>query len=92
MFIHPLKHEPEIHENPSPDTLTQKVEAQNEFYQNLFSEEKAKAFAEIDSMVKNNPFFAFIKGSPAEPKCKFTRRLVEQFNNKGYRFKTFDIL
>lgn len=43
-------------------------------------------------MVKNSPFFGFIKGSPTEPKCKFTRRLVEQINNKGYRFKSFDIL
>lgn len=92
MFIHPFKTDPEIIENPSPEILTSKVEAQNEFYQNLFSEEKAKAFAEIEGMVKANPFFAFIKGSASEPKCKFTRKLVEQFNSKGYRFKTFDIL
>jgi hypothetical protein len=77
LFLHPFKTEPEIIENPSPETLTSKVEAQNEFYQNLFSEEKAKAFAELDNMVKTNPFFAFIKGSPSEPKCKFTRKLVE---------------
>jgi hypothetical protein len=56
------------------------IETQNEFYQKWFEEEKLKAFREIDDMVKSNPFFAFIKGTPEAPKCKFTRRLVEMFS------------
>jgi len=32
----------------------------------------------------------FIKGTQAEPKCKFTRRLLG--NLEGYTFKTFNIL
>lgn len=43
-------------------------------------------------MVKNYPFFAFIKGSPEAPKCKFTRKLVEMFGKSEYKYKTFDIL
>mmetsp|Transcript_22784 Transcript_22784/g.17218 ORF Transcript_22784/g.17218 Transcript_22784/m.17218 type:complete len:88 (+) Transcript_22784:461-724(+) len=43
-------------------------------------------------MVKSWPFFAFIKGTPEQPKCKFTRRLLEMFAKYQYKFKTFDIL
>ena len=46
---------------------------------------------EIEAMVKT-PFFMFIKGSPEQPKCKFTRKLLEMLGPKGYRFRTFDIL
>jgi Grx4 family monothiol glutaredoxin len=49
-------------------------------------------FREIEDYVKSNPFFAFIKGSPDAPKCKFTRKLVDMFSQKGYRYKTCDIL
>ena len=43
-------------------------------------------------MVKSTGFFAFIKGTPEQPKCKFTRKLVDIFSKNGYRYKTFDIL
>lgn len=49
-------------------------------------------FREIEDYVKTNPFFAFIKGSPEAPKCKFTRKLVDLFNQGQYKYKTFDIL
>ncbi|CDW76674.1 monothiol glutaredoxin-s17-like [Stylonychia lemnae] len=91
-LIHPHKMNPEVIQNPSPDQLNSVIETQNEFYQKWFEEEKLKAFREIDDMVKNNPFFAFIKGSPEQPKCKFTRRLVEMFGKSQYKYKSFDIL
>jgi Grx4 family monothiol glutaredoxin len=34
----------------------------------------------------------FIKGSPEQPKCKFTRKLLETLAPFNYRFRTFDIL
>lgn len=57
----------------------------------MFFEEKQKAFTEIEDLIKY-PFFCFIKGTAQEPKCKFTRRLVELFGKEGYRYKTLDIL
>lgn len=66
---------------------------QQEFYTKWFEDEKKKAFIEIDAMVKQPPgFFMFIKGTPEQPKCKFTRKLLELVTPKGYRFRTFDIL
>ena len=44
-------------------------------------------------MVTGPPgFFIFIKGTPDQPKCKFTRKLLELFAPSGYRFRSFDIL
>lgn len=43
-------------------------------------------------MVTNNAFFMFIKGSPEQPKCKFTRKLLELLAPQSYKFRTFDIL
>jgi hypothetical protein len=76
-IVHPHKLNPEILQNPSPEQLTSTIETQNEFYKKWFEEEKKKAFREIEDLVKTNPFFCFIKGSPEAPKCKFTRKLVE---------------
>ena len=92
-LIHPHKAQPELIENPSPEKLSQTIELQNEFYTKWFEEEKQKAFREIEDLVTAHPkFFIFIKGSPEQPKCKFTRRLLEMFAPFGYRFGHFDIL
>lgn len=49
-------------------------------------------FREIEDHIKSYPFFAFIKGSPDAPKCKFTRKLVDMFKEGQYKYKTLDIL
>jgi len=92
-LFHPHKVAAELIENPSPEKLSQTVETHNEFYQKWFEEEKKKAFREIEDLVTAQPqFLMFIKGSPDQPKCKFTRKLLEMIAPKGYRFRHFDIL
>jgi len=84
-LFHPHKVVPEILSNPNPEKLSQTIEFQAEFYAKWFEEEKKKAFREIEDMVTSAPqFFMFIKGSPSEPKCKFTRKLLETLNPFGY--------
>ena len=61
-LFQPFKLSPELTENPSPQVLTEKIEKQNEFFKTMFFEEKQKAFAEIEDLVRQ-PFFAFIKGT-----------------------------
>jgi Grx4 family monothiol glutaredoxin len=93
VLYHPHKASPDVHENPSPEKLTQVMDQQQAFYAKWFEEEKKKAFQEIESLVNQQPqFLIFIKGSPEQPKCKFTRRLLELFAPSGYRFRHFDIL
>ena len=60
-----------------PDQLTQIVERENKHYLEWFEEEKKRAFRDIEGYIKTYPFYLFVKGSKEEPKCKFTRRLVE---------------
>jgi glutaredoxin-related protein len=75
------------------EQLTEVVERENTFYKEWFESEKKKVFRDIEGHIGTFPFFAFIKGSKEEPKCKFTRRLVnELLGPKGYEYKTFNIL
>lgn len=63
---------------------------QDTYYQKWFEDEKNRAFSEIETIVSGGPMICFIKGTQAEPKCKFTRKLMGLM--QGYRFKTFNIL
>lgn len=47
---------------------------------------------DIENLIKSSGMFLFIKGSPQEPKCKFTRKLLESLGKSQYRFKHHDIL
>ena len=76
-----------------PEQLTEIVERENTFYKEWFEQEQKKVFRDIEGHISTFPFFAFIKGTKEEPKCKFTRRLVnELLGPKGYEYKTFNIL
>lgn len=52
--------------------------------------------AEIDERLKalttSAPVMVFMKGSPEEPRCGFSRQLVGIMNSTGVTYKTFDIL
>ncbi len=58
-----------------------------------FQEEKIKVFRDIEGLINSFPFFIFIKGTKEEPKCKFTRKLINQLlGPKNYEYKTYNIL
>lgn len=93
VVVMPHKQDHEILAGPTPDQLTDKITQLDTFIKTLFEQEKQLAFREIEDLVKNNPLMMFIKGTLEAPRCKFTRRLVNVVNEKGYRnIKTFDIL
>lgn len=59
----------------------------------MFETERLQAFRDIESLVKSSPIFMFIKGTLQEPKCKFTRRLIETMKPQNMRnLKTLNIL
>ena len=78
-------------EGIKPDELSALVEQENQFYKEWFEQEKNKIFRDIESHVSTFPFFIFVKGSKLEPKCKFTRRLVDSLAKFDYDYKTFNI-
>lgn len=75
-----------------PEQLTELVQGLNKHYEEWYETEKKKAFRDIDSHVATHPFFIFVKGSKEQPRCKFTRKLVETLAKFGYDYATFDIL
>ncbi|XP_068640886.1 monothiol glutaredoxin-S17-like [Aristolochia californica] len=47
---------------------------------------------QLQELINSHPVFLFMKGSPAEPKCGFSRKVVEILKEEGVSFGTFDIL
>ena len=48
--------------------------------------------ARVERLVVAAPVMVFIKGTPAEPRCKFSRRLLEILKEAGVPFGSFDVL
>ena len=48
--------------------------------------------ARIDSMVKGNKIFLFMKGPKLMPMCGFSNNVVQVLNQLGFPFETFDVL
>lgn len=48
--------------------------------------------AELDRLVNAQPVMLFMKGSPSEPKCGFSRKTVELLKEQGTAYGAFDIL
>lgn len=70
------------------DTLSRVSE---EHKQN-FAKEQAIWHPKVKSIIESSPFIAFIKGTPEEPKCGFTRTLLEIFKNHQIEYTYYDII
>lgn len=46
----------------------------------------------LEKLVKAAPVMLFMKGTPAEPQCGFSRQLVALLRGKGVRYGFFNIL
>lgn len=46
----------------------------------------------LESLINSGPVMLFMKGSPDEPKCGFSRKVVDILREEKVNFKTFDIL
>lgn len=92
LVFHPHKTDVDKIVNPSPESLNESIEKHNEYYKTTLPSEKERVFQEIDVILSSAPMVAFIKGTPTEPKCKFTRRLLGHFSKLELTFKSFNIL
>jgi Grx4 family monothiol glutaredoxin len=48
--------------------------------------------ARVTTLVSAYPVMLFIKGTPSEPRCKFSRRLLEIMGEAGIAYGSFDVL
>jgi len=46
----------------------------------------------VNNIIISSPFIAFIKGTPENPKCGFTRTLLEIFKNNQIEYTYYDII
>nr|CAD1836275.1 unnamed protein product [Ananas comosus var. bracteatus] len=46
----------------------------------------------LQQLVNSHPVFLFMKGNPEQPKCRFSRKVVEILEEEGVQFGSFDIL
>jgi monothiol glutaredoxin len=51
-----------------------------------------KTKTRIETMLKENPIFLFMKGTPHAPMCGFSARAVAILNELNAKFGTFDVL
>ncbi|RHZ72249.1 hypothetical protein Glove_243g41 [Diversispora epigaea] len=46
----------------------------------------------LKELVNSDPVMAFIKGTPSQPRCGFSRQLIEILNDNHAKFSSFNIL
>jgi glutaredoxin-related protein len=91
LVFHPHKSDVDKIVNPSPETLNEEIEKLNVYYKTTLQNEKERVFNEIEVILGSFPMVCFIKGTPTEPKCKFTRRLLGYINKYDLIFKHVNI-
>lgn len=53
---------------------------------------KVALHARLKGLIESQPVVLFMKGHPEEPKCGFSRKVVEALNDAGVKFGSFNIL
>lgn len=61
-------------------------------YKNEFEVERERMYAKIKILLEQPGVLLFIKGTPQDPECKFTRQLLEIISGLGIRFRYYDII
>ncbi|CAB4306467.1 unnamed protein product [Prunus armeniaca] len=46
----------------------------------------------LQQLIDSNPVMLFMKGTPEEPKCKFSKLAIDMLKEKKIKFGSFDVL
>ncbi|KAL4459496.1 hypothetical protein ABPG74_018109 [Tetrahymena malaccensis] len=79
-------------ENEVPAVLFEQIEEANKTFKNQFENEKERMYAKIKELLSQPGVLMFIKGTPQEPECKFTRELLGIIESLKIRFRYYDII
>uniref|UniRef100_M4BD96 Glutaredoxin domain-containing protein n=1 Tax=Hyaloperonospora arabidopsidis (strain Emoy2) TaxID=559515 RepID=M4BD96_HYAAE len=55
-------------------------------------EKKTKKENKYEQLINRARVMIFIKGTPQQPQCGFSRKLVDILNSEGFKYDSFDIL
>lgn len=91
ILAHPHLTDPQISLGVNPLNIYSLIEKYDSFYRNDFETEKNEQFAKIKAILDSFPVICFIKGTPQDPYCKFSRKFIEIINKCQIRYKAIDI-
>jgi len=83
--------EPVFIRNPETYEIYQTVENSYNFYEHQFLNQKQKMFEKIENFLNSYPIIIFIKGTPTDPFCKFSKSFMELVRKTEIKYKSFDI-
>ena len=90
-LAHPHLTEPQIAIGVSPIDVYSLVEKSDNFYENEIENEKKEMFEKTKAILESYPVICFIKGTPQDPFCKFSRKFIELLNSTQIRYKAINI-
>ncbi|KAL1138036.1 hypothetical protein AAG570_009731 [Ranatra chinensis] len=86
-------------EGANPGVLTKKLKSlivqvgmQNVPPRSQSPSKKTDLNTRLKDLINSSNVMLFMKGNAAEPRCGFSRQIVEILNTQGINYKTFDIL
>lgn len=83
--------EPIFIRNPETFEIYKMVEQNFNYYENQFEKQKQLMFEKIHSLLSSYPVIIFIKGTPMDPFCKFSKSFMELIKKTEIKYKSFDI-
>ena len=75
-----------------PSTLNQILNGVKTKYSKEWEKDKIIYLDKIADILSKNEFIIFIKGTPLQAKCKFSRKLVESLNDLNLKYESMDIM
>lgn len=91
VFCHPHVIEAQIVNNFAPFELYKIIEEYDHFYKHEFEKEKVDIFERIKKILAMFPVVTFIKGTPHDPFCKYSRSFIDLITAQQIRYKSYNI-
>lgn len=91
VLCHPHMTEAHVEVHIEPYRLYKMIQDYDKFYSVDFQKEKEKMFERIKKLLESSPVVIFIKGTPDDPFCKYSKSFMELMKNSGIKYKSFDI-
>jgi len=88
---HPHLIEPIYIRYPEPFDTYKIMQNNFDYYENNFILERKAMFDKIGKLLNSYPIIIFIKGSPLDPFCKFSKTFMALIKKVEIKYKSFDI-
>lgn len=77
--------------NLVPTQAVAKIKQTMETYAASFEAERRKYFQKLEKMITQNKIMVFIKGTPQNPFCQFTKQILSLLKDVNVQFSYYDI-